>query len=216
MNKETVSTKTRLLETASRIFSEHGYAGTSIRMIAGELGVSVSAVSFHYGSKEILYKAVLERAAAISEEFYGPLPSLVRSAYEQNELDQDSAREYLKRFVELFLDWALGAGPVDVVKIIIWEHTVPTQYNNIIYEKLKTCFLDVIEILLKVITGIKDEYMIKLLTHTIAGEIIYFYEDRMVVEYNLIDNYTTNKDKAKDLLLRKIMIEVEHYSELEN
>jgi AcrR family transcriptional regulator len=49
------------LAAASEQFSSHGYAGTSIRAIVGQAGANVSAVNYHFGSKEDLFLATLER-----------------------------------------------------------------------------------------------------------------------------------------------------------
>lgn len=53
-------TRDRLLGAARRVFALEGYAGASIRRITGEAGVNLGAVTYHFGSKEGLYHAVLE------------------------------------------------------------------------------------------------------------------------------------------------------------
>ncbi len=57
-----VDTRERILDVATRLFTEHGYAGTSIRMITGEAGTPVALVNYHFGSKRGLMEAVMERA----------------------------------------------------------------------------------------------------------------------------------------------------------
>jgi len=53
------TTRDRLLATARRVFALEGYAGASIRRITGEAGANLGAVTYHFGSKEELYYAVL-------------------------------------------------------------------------------------------------------------------------------------------------------------
>ena len=55
------ATRERLLEAAGRLFTERGYAGTSLRAVTAEAGVSVSAANYHFGSKQALLHAVCER-----------------------------------------------------------------------------------------------------------------------------------------------------------
>lgn len=55
-------TRERLLSAATRLFTEHGFAGTSIRMITREAGVPVALVNYHFGSKQGLMEAVFARA----------------------------------------------------------------------------------------------------------------------------------------------------------
>ncbi|WP_409182218.1 TetR/AcrR family transcriptional regulator [Amycolatopsis sp. VS8301801F10] len=53
-------TRTRLLATALRLFSEHGVEGTSLQMIADELGVTKAAVYYHFKTKAEITEAVAE------------------------------------------------------------------------------------------------------------------------------------------------------------
>jgi len=55
------STKDRILDTAERLFSLSGYHSTSLRAITGEAGVNLAAVNYHFGSKESLLEAVIDR-----------------------------------------------------------------------------------------------------------------------------------------------------------
>lgn len=50
--------RTRLLLAALRLFSEQGYAKTSIRAIATAAQANVAAVSYYFGDKAALYSAV--------------------------------------------------------------------------------------------------------------------------------------------------------------
>ena len=53
-------TRRHILETAVRLFAEHGYADTTSKMICKEAGVNIAAVNYHFGSRDDLYRAVLE------------------------------------------------------------------------------------------------------------------------------------------------------------
>jgi AcrR family transcriptional regulator len=62
-------TKTRILDAAERLFASRGFSATSLRMIIREAGVNTAAVHYHFGSREGLIDAVLQRRAApINEE----------------------------------------------------------------------------------------------------------------------------------------------------
>lgn len=65
-------TRTNLLDTAEKLFAERGFYGVSIAAIADELGLTKQALLHHFGTKEKLYGAVLQRVsdrfAAISAE----------------------------------------------------------------------------------------------------------------------------------------------------
>ncbi|WAZ25656.1 TetR/AcrR family transcriptional regulator [Streptomyces cinnabarinus] len=51
-----------ILDTAGELMARHGYAATSISMISAACGLPVSSLYWHFGSKDGIYVAVLERA----------------------------------------------------------------------------------------------------------------------------------------------------------
>lgn len=51
-------TRERILDMAAECFAAHGYAATSIRDIAGAVGVTVGAIYVHFPSKGLLLAAV--------------------------------------------------------------------------------------------------------------------------------------------------------------
>ncbi|MEM7492909.1 MAG: TetR/AcrR family transcriptional regulator [Pseudomonadota bacterium] len=61
-------TREQLLDVAERLFAERGFYGASIAAIADELGLTKQALLHHYGSKEKLYGAVLQRISEYVEE----------------------------------------------------------------------------------------------------------------------------------------------------
>lgn len=58
----------RLLETATELFAEKGYASTSVREIVDRAGVSKPVLYYYFKSKEGLYYAILEWAADVQQE----------------------------------------------------------------------------------------------------------------------------------------------------
>src|SRR3954469_19299949 len=54
-------TKTRILDAAEQLFTEQGFEATSLRSLTTAAGVNLAAVNYHFGSKEVLFQAVLTR-----------------------------------------------------------------------------------------------------------------------------------------------------------
>lgn len=54
-------TKTRILDAAEELFTEHGFEATSLRSLTSAASVNLAAVNYHFGSKEELFQAVLTR-----------------------------------------------------------------------------------------------------------------------------------------------------------
>lgn len=60
--REGAVTREWLLDTALRLFAEQGYAATSIRQIAAEVGMRDSAIYGHFAGKRAMYDALFAEA----------------------------------------------------------------------------------------------------------------------------------------------------------
>jgi AcrR family transcriptional regulator len=65
-------TRQQILETAQRLFTEHGYDATSLQMIADEMGLTKAAVYYYFRAKtDILHAAMqpgIQRLKALLDE----------------------------------------------------------------------------------------------------------------------------------------------------
>ena len=98
-------TKEKILDVAERLFAENGFAGTSLRNIIGEAEVNLSAVNYHYGSKEELFRAVVARIA--KSVVKGQLERLAQC--EANK-DNPSVEDILEAFIAPPLQIVLSSG----------------------------------------------------------------------------------------------------------
>ncbi len=57
----------RLLESATALFAQKGYAAASVGEIVARAGVSRPVLYYYFGSKEGLFQAILEEAAQLQE-----------------------------------------------------------------------------------------------------------------------------------------------------
>ena len=62
------SARGRLLATAAHLFREKGYDRTTVRDLAGALGIQSGSLFHHYKSKEDILIAVMEETIAVSTE----------------------------------------------------------------------------------------------------------------------------------------------------
>jgi AcrR family transcriptional regulator len=53
----------RILEVATELFAQQGYAGTGVDQLAARSGIAKTAIYYHFGNKAGLLAATLERAA---------------------------------------------------------------------------------------------------------------------------------------------------------
>jgi AcrR family transcriptional regulator len=61
-------TRERTLRAAEALFLEHGFDGTSLRMITAKAKVNLAAVNYHFGGKEGLFHAMLARRLDVMNE----------------------------------------------------------------------------------------------------------------------------------------------------
>jgi len=67
VNTQVPNARQRLLETATELFADKGYAGTSVREIVNRAGVSKPVLYYYFKSKEGLFYAILEWAAEVQQ-----------------------------------------------------------------------------------------------------------------------------------------------------
>lgn len=78
---EDPGTRAALLAAAAELFAEQGFRATRVREIVARAGANVAAVSYHFGSKEGLYLAVLQHEAArVIERYPTSRPEHARDA----------------------------------------------------------------------------------------------------------------------------------------
>lgn len=66
-----MTTKDKIIQTAIRLYNEHGLANVTSRHIAAEIGISHGNLDYHFPSREDLLRAIYECMRAEISEFYG-------------------------------------------------------------------------------------------------------------------------------------------------
>ncbi|MEM9016620.1 MAG: TetR family transcriptional regulator, partial [Verrucomicrobiota bacterium] len=79
-------TRTRILDVAESLFSDHGFRDVSLRQITRAAEVNIASVNYHFGSKEALTREVLTRVIApINQERLQLLDRAEHAAQEQGD-----------------------------------------------------------------------------------------------------------------------------------
>lgn len=119
-------TKERILDAAEALFGESGFAATSLRALTGRAGVNLAAVHYHFGSKEALLAAVLERRVEpINRERLRRLAEL-----------EQGGRPPVEAVLEAFLAPAVGMdGKTGIRPIMGRLHSEPVELVRPIFER---------------------------------------------------------------------------------
>jgi AcrR family transcriptional regulator len=116
--KDPNSMKAKILSSARKLFGEFGYNDTTTRMIAGDVGIDISTLYYHWGEKQDLYEAVL---AEISAEIHNKL----------NEVEKRVRGQSLATRLELAIDMMsdyLFSHP-EVSNLILFGYFNKTQHG---------------------------------------------------------------------------------------
>lgn len=100
------TTKGRILDVAERLFGDRGFLGTSLRDITAEAKANIASVNYHFGSKEALLAAVLERRLEpINELRMRHLDELESKSKDKNLRVHDIVRAFLMPPFEKRQEW---------------------------------------------------------------------------------------------------------------
>lgn len=88
--KDSEATRAKIIEAAGQLFAEKGFNGVTVRDIVKKAGTHLSALNYHFKTKEALYREVLLEACKI----------VSISLEEQRHLEQLEPREAMFLFVK--------------------------------------------------------------------------------------------------------------------
>ncbi|GHO89668.1 TetR/AcrR family transcriptional regulator [Dictyobacter formicarum] len=129
--------KARLLErkqeaikvAARALFLQHGYANTTMEMVAAQAGVSIMTLYRHFRGKDVLFQAVIQYLCSPKEN------------KKQKMLWQEDPAEVLRRLGQLRLAYALNPDEVALYQVILgaMEHfpEVGRMYYQLNVEKVR-------------------------------------------------------------------------------
>jgi AcrR family transcriptional regulator len=134
--KEEGTAKERLLQSAIGLFAKKGYSATGLREVVREAGVSVAMVNYHFGSKQGLLEAILDRLFLSMRRFlrgvvgvFRKNPDLVRIAITELPYDTPGIVEFraerVTRMLGLVAGHVLPALPEEVRQRIRLEVVGP-------------------------------------------------------------------------------------------
>jgi len=168
------ATRSALLEAAAPIFARDGFQIARIREIAEAAGANLSAINYHFGSKEGLYKAVLGYTAQLAIDSHPLLPqtSLVLTAPERF---RTLVGNMLRRFVDV-------ETPSLMARLMVREMANPTlALDTIIETASKPQFAIVSELIAELLGPAATEERIRHCTLSLMGQVVFYLFGRPVV-----------------------------------
>jgi len=135
-------TKEKILDAAEKLFAHEGFHNTSLRSITGEAEVNLAAVNYHFGSKEALLEAVIDRRLRPLNQTRQDNIELIRNAA----LDSGTpptVEATLRAFVEPTLRFReSGAGAGHFVTLVGQALAEPDEtVRNLFVARMRPLFL---------------------------------------------------------------------------
>jgi AcrR family transcriptional regulator len=96
-------TRRRILDAALEVFAAEGYEGASTRLLAERAGVNLPAIQYYFGSKEGLYRAVIDSIIEHTEAEMAPLAIRVKAALARPDTPREELLELLCLMLEAFV-----------------------------------------------------------------------------------------------------------------
>jgi AcrR family transcriptional regulator len=110
-------TRGRILDAALELFAASGFEGASTRTIAERAGVNLPAIQYYFGSKEGLYRAVVEQFSQEMQAGVGPIAQRIRA-------ELVSGQPSRRRLIDLLCDM------LDIVIGLILDDTMPNRASR--------------------------------------------------------------------------------------
>ena len=188
-------TRESLLQAGSQIFAEQGFQVARIRDIAQRAGCNLSAINYHFGSKQGLYNAVLEYAVRQAIERHPLVPS------EQENLDAPAqfhflVRGLMRRFVT--------PGPQALMgRLMVREMANPTQALDQLVERIsKPQFAQVAQVMAALVGPDFPPERLRLCVLSLFGQCIVYLFGRPVIERLMPGVY--DNEASVDLLAEHV------------
>lgn len=118
LSRQAEATRRALVTAGLSVFAEHGFEAASVRDITAMAEVNQGAITYHFGGKEGLYRAVLDAV----RDRVGAQPLLDASGVERH-APEDVIRLFLRQFLA-----PLAEGPAARrhLRVFAWEQLRPT------------------------------------------------------------------------------------------
>ncbi len=130
-----LATRDFIIEVATDLFGQHGYQGVTVRQLTLAAKVNLSAITYHFGGKEELYRMTVE---ALMERIGGLIGAPVLAlgqAVAQAGADKAALRLAAETFIRDWAQLVLANGDVQRrLPVLAMELVSPTPAFPIIYE----------------------------------------------------------------------------------
>jgi AcrR family transcriptional regulator len=181
---ENATTQERLIKATQALIAVYGYDATTTRMIANLANVALSAINFHFGSKENLVKASLEAAASDLRKKYEKMACEIRRFLKKKPVDKEQAWSYLDRFLADRIRTAFNYKASWInIGIEAHESGFPENLKGIMSEVAVQTNEQVLAELILTVSDKQDPFKAAVIARTICAAIMSYTEKPLLNQY---------------------------------
>lgn len=164
-------TRSRLLEAAREVFSQHGFQSATVREICRRAEANGAAVNYHFGSKDGLLAEVLN---------FAPLKALQKANVSANECPSMRLRLFIHDFMLMLLD---EKNPSSQCQIMARELANPTPALDKIVREAIAPMHEFLGKLVREIAGDKiSAAELRRYVHSIFGQCLFYRHSQPVLQ----------------------------------
>ena len=161
-------TKSKLLDTAAKMFARRGIDGVSTRELAKAANVNLCAINYYFGSKQKLYEAVIDNLIEIITS------TLLINVNNQKKITQPL--EEIKTIIGNFFEYLCSDNVSDSqAMLMINEIISPSKAYEQIYAKiLEPVHKQISQMVAAYLGTDEKDTKVLILTHTLFGQAVMF------------------------------------------
>jgi len=173
--KSEKETKQKLMDAGLKLFGLHGFEATSTRALAQAAGVNLSAIPYHFGGKEGLYRAVMEHIINVKLGEIGPGLEGVLAVCRDPEAGRGALLDSMRALVRTMVSVMLGNPESrSFSQIMMQEQIAPTAAFGLFHDGFFAKVHGVWTALLGRLLGQPESLELRLRALAVMGQIVIF------------------------------------------
>ena len=122
------NSKERILKTATKLFAQKGFGGTSVREIAKNAGVNVAMISYYWGGKKELYQGIIDDMVETQTKY---ATSALDFAVNPEDLPKEDQIDLMYKTVDRAIDFFYGDLSYELLTFLLHGQKEKAIFGNL-------------------------------------------------------------------------------------
>ncbi|TBW57973.1 DUF1956 domain-containing protein [Marinobacter halodurans] len=165
----------KLILAGMELFGEHGFKGTTTRMIAEAAHSNIGSIAYYFGNKRGLYLAIARHIAERMRTIF-QLPDTPQAPSQLAGLDRNEARRLLEGLVRRMMHVFVREQEARRwLMLVMREQAYPSEAFDILYnEAFEIAHLTITSLIAVLMEQKPTDRRVIIEAHTLVGQIVFF------------------------------------------